>query len=294
MFQKFFVFIGFSLAFINFASACSPEGREGIAPENDQYIPVGKTNGLTMTEGRFNEIIDQISAPYSPIINARGGKLVVDRNWDNGTVNAYATRIGTQWKVAMFGGLARHPKITDDGFSLVMCHELGHHLGGHPYMKMFFWNAWNSNEGQADYFGALKCLRKIWEKDDNQKIVSQMELPKTLVQTCQKPFNTASEVALCERSGMAGLTLANVLADLSKQDAPTFDTPDQRVVKSTFDRHPASQCRLDTYFAASVCEKKVSDEISDANNLNGVCTTKGGQTLGVRPLCWYHPDPKNG
>jgi hypothetical protein len=32
----------------------------------------------------------------------------------------------------MFGGLARHELVTDDGFMMVVCHETGHHLGGAP------------------------------------------------------------------------------------------------------------------------------------------------------------------
>jgi Zn-dependent protease with chaperone function len=54
----------------------------------------------------------------------------------------------------MFGGLARDPLVTKDGFSAVICHEIGHHIAGAP-RKGF---SWASNEGQADYFATTKCL----------------------------------------------------------------------------------------------------------------------------------------
>jgi len=46
-------------------------------------------------------------------------------------VNAYASvdKQGQQF-IHMFGGLARHPLMTEDAFLLVACHEFGHHYGG--------------------------------------------------------------------------------------------------------------------------------------------------------------------
>jgi len=75
----------------------------------------------------------------------------------------------------MFGGLARHETMTPDGFATVVCHELGHHLGGVPKKFSWFGNSWASNEGQADYFGIMKCLRKMFEHEDNVKIVKEID-----------------------------------------------------------------------------------------------------------------------
>src|SRR5687767_12470496 len=102
--------------------ACTSDGKEGFLPENDLNIPItfSRTGGLT--EDQFNAVIDKIEALYAPIVSQEGARLRVVRRWADGTVNAYAEQMGTTWKVSMFGGLARHSTITEDGFALVLCH----------------------------------------------------------------------------------------------------------------------------------------------------------------------------
>ena len=85
-----------------------------------------------MTQETFNAVIDSVETIYAPIVAEYGGRLKVERKWDDGTANAYAQRSGSTYKVSMFGGLARHETITPDGFALVVCHEIGHHIGGAP------------------------------------------------------------------------------------------------------------------------------------------------------------------
>lgn len=88
--------------------------------------------------------------------------------------NASAQRMGSTWVVNMYGGLARHNEITIDGFALVLCHEIGHHLGGAPKYGGF--NTWGTNEGGSDYFATLKCLRRIFQNDDNTKAIENMTI----------------------------------------------------------------------------------------------------------------------
>src|SRR5690606_1616432 len=143
--------------------ACTVDGSEGIVPENDLYIAADSKSMLNsnLDEEKFNAVIDKVLAVYEPLVEAEGGELKVERNWTDGTVNAYAHRRGGTWNVAMFGGLARHETITEDGFALVVCHEIGHHIGGAPKKGGWF-STWATNEGQADYFATLKCLRKVF------------------------------------------------------------------------------------------------------------------------------------
>ena len=84
----------------------------------------------SMTEERFKEIIDEVMVPYRPIVESHGAKLLVNYLWSDNTVNASAEQKGDTWIINMYGGLARRSEITDDGFAAVVCHELGHHLGG--------------------------------------------------------------------------------------------------------------------------------------------------------------------
>ena len=72
--------------------ACTTDGSEGILPENSKWISASAKTASTIDEDKFNEIIDKVVAIYDPIITAMGGELKVDKKWDDGTVNAYASR----------------------------------------------------------------------------------------------------------------------------------------------------------------------------------------------------------
>ncbi len=277
-----------SLALISTQALASEVHLCKFAPENNLYISADDKAANTITEQRFNAVIDRVEAVYKPIVKAKGGNLVVQRNWTDGTVNAYASRSGTTWNVAMFGGLARHQYVTEDGFMMVVCHELGHHIGGAP-KKGGFGSAWASNEGQSDYFATLKCMRAILEKDDNETIVSKMQIDASAAQKCEATYKSSNEIALCKRLAMGGKSLAMLLGDLGGNSNVNFNTPDQSKVSATNHNHPQAQCRLDTYFNGALCDKALSDEVDQADVTKGVCLKRDGFTEGTRPLCWYKP-----
>lgn len=258
-----------------------------FAPENNLYISADDKNAGTMTEERFNKIIDRVEAIYKPIVKTKGGNLVVQRNWTDGTVNAYASRSGSTWNVAMFGGLARHKFVTDDGFMMVVCHELGHHIGGAP-KKGGWGSAWASNEGQSDYFATLKCMRAILETDDNETYVANMTVDASASQKCEAQYKSSNEIALCKRLAMGGKSLAMLLGDLGGNSNVNFNTPDTKVVKTTDHNHPQAQCRLDTYFQGALCDKSLSEDVDDRDATKGVCIQRDTK-IGTRPLCWYKP-----
>lgn len=271
--------------------ACDIHGKSGIAPENKLYIPVGEKSAGGITEVQFNQVIDRISALYTDKVAQLGGKLIIKRNWTDGTVNAYADRNDadqTNWNVSMFGGLARHPEMNTDAFAIVLCHELGHQIGGAPKKLDKGLPTWAANEGQADYFATLKCVRNYFEGSNNQEVVTRLNVPALVTSTCQKSFASAEEIAICQRSAMAGMTLANFFKVLMKSKiAPNFSTPDPSKVAATDDNHPQTQCRLDTYFQGSVCDKSVTEDVSDTDENVGTCTAKNGDILGLRPSCWF-------
>ena len=262
----------------------------GIIPENDMWIGIDSPlASKAMTKEIFDAVIDRIETVYTPIIEDMNFKFEIVRKWDDGTVNAYARRVGRTMEVNMFGGLARHASITPDGFAPVVCHETGHHLGGAPKLNSFF-GSWASNEGQSDYWGVTKCMKKVFENDDNIQIISGMTIPATITSKCSELFDNVNDSALCQRVAMAGNSLGNFF-NVSSQGTTVVhvDTPDTRIVNRTDDKHPKAQCRLDTYFQASLCDISHDTNVSDNDATVGVCTRQAGHTQGVRPLCWYKP-----
>lgn len=289
MLKKLLFVTALSSLLVGQAFTCTIDGKEGLLPENNEWIPANTKSITNIDEAQFNEVIDSVEAVYAPIVSAMGGKLNVERNWDDGTVNAYASRSGGKWNVAMFGGLARHTAITPDGFALVVCHEVGHHIGGAPKKASFF-STWASNEGQADYFATLKCLRRVFRNDNNTEIVSKMNIPQAVVQACSEQFNNLEDQVLCQRGSMAGHSTASLFQALRNQtDAPKFDTPDSKIVSKTDDAHPATQCRLDTYFAGATCDLLDSQDVDQKDEEAGTCYRANGDKVGVRPLCWFKP-----
>ena len=284
------IFFWVTFLLVNSSFACDIEGRTGIMEENDLWIGPENKSANALGQEDFNKLLDKVEEIYGPEIQSKGAKLVIERNWDDGTVNAYAFQQGSEWHVAMFGGLARHETITIDGMSLVACHEIGHHLGGAPRKPDFGGSVgWASNEGQADYFGTLKCLKKVFEKDDNIAILKTRKVDEFATAKCKGQFRDPLDVAICERVAMAGMSVSSLFNALRRRDIPLrFDTPDTKFVKKTFHDHPAPQCRLDTYFSGAVCTKDpYSDFSNDLASDVGACTLKEGAKIGTRPNCWF-------
>lgn len=284
------------------ANACSEDGTEGFLPRNSMYIPVrrvvldrhGNPVGGGITEPEFNGVIAAVEKVYTPIVKEMGGNLKIHRKWTDGTVNAYADRSDGNWNVTMFGGLARHKETSIDGFLLVVCHELGHQIGGAPkYNKGQGGLGWASNEGQSDYFATLKCARRVLQKEPNLRAMRALDAPDVVLAACKKGAKSDNEAALCVRGSMGGLSLGRLLATLGGSAMPEFNTPDKSTVSSTNDAHPRAQCRLDTYFGGSVCEVDFKENVDQKDPVVATCAQEKGATVGFRPRCWYAPMKNN-
>lgn len=283
---KFFLTLFLCMSF-------SVSAHESCIPTNSVRIPISYSKSINaMEEAAFNKAIDDIEKIYAPIIKEEyKATLKVDRKWSDETVNAYAQQSGKTWSVAMFGGLARHEAITMDGFRAVVCHEVGHHVGGAVKKGM----SWASNEGQADYFATSKCLKKYFEEDHEETIriyeSAQGDANSQFAKRrCDETHSVLLEAASCFRGAMAGQSLAELFRALrsSTQDL-RFNTPDKKEVATTNDAHPDSQCRMDTYFAGALCDKDHNIFPDNEKVEVGYCTEKENYKIGVRPHCWYAP-----
>lgn len=276
----------------------SHEACEGFVPKNDMKIPEGykhpfRVKGVPVAGGidktQFDMVIERFEKIYGPEVKKAGGTLKVNRKWTDATVNADASQQGKTWLINMYGGLARHPTINVEGFALVICHEGGHHLGGAPKIDSYFGQSWASNEGAADYFASLKCLRKFFAEDDNETIVANAKIDPMAKELCEKEFSTRADQLFCMRSSMAGESVAYLFMDLRKEKTkPELKTPDKAVVTTMDDAHPGTQCRMDTYFAGASCHVDVSVPVSNTDYKEGSCI-QPQDTYGWRPLCWFKP-----
>ena len=202
----------------------------------------------------------------------------------------------------MFGGLARRPEVTPDGFALVLCHELGHHLGGYVMASDSDMD-WASNEGQSDYFATEACAKEIWKNDLEENAKHRALVLPFAKSLCDKNYQQQIERDLCYRSSNAGLSLASLLATLRNSELPKFETPSRDVVQKTIDEHPEAQCRLDTYMAGAVCTVPFERSIIPGKGLaqggasleaemfagQSSCMARDGWVSAQRPRCWFKP-----
>ena len=289
-----------SLSFASLALLSSGLAHASILPPNNLHLRDNVLQLANMTEAEFAAIVNNIVEQYQPLAKIHGGELSSNNLWSDPTVNASAQQDGNNWVINMYGGLARRPEVTPDGFAMVVCHELGHHFGGFP----FYGDAdWAASEGQSDFFATQSCARKIWkdEKDLNASF-AQMVSPAEK-QKCDSSTSKVDDRNLCYRTVSAGQSLANLLSALNNGGVPRTDTPDRSVVRQTVTSHPAAQCRLDTYFSGALCTKPFDEkEIPGKNAQDGQTSLKAeeiasksscmqatGWLQGNRPQCWYGP-----
>ena len=294
-------------AFLSVASVHAinaSQRKPSFLPQNTLKIPVSLRQQGGINEETFNRVIDKVEKIYAPIVKKAGATLKMNRDWKNSIVNAYAHREGgrlpngdgTTWAVNMFGGLARFSIMNEDTYTLVVCHELGHHLGGFPKLNEF----WPALDGQADYYASMKCMRRVFENDDNIGIVSKMNIPERVKKNCSVQFKSEKEIALCERNTMAGFTSAMVLWKMSNAGTfphfgagggqkPSLDKPDMSQTKETQMGHPYPQCRLDIYVSGSACGVSYEEDFSKEKPSPGACAEEKGDRFGFRPRCWYKP-----
>ena len=288
---------------VSAVSAQAGTYHETFMPENDLYkqdcISCESASGISQEQ--YLAVIAKANQIFTPIIAGQGGSLKIVDHWADSTVNASATQDGSSWVVNMYGGLARRPEITADGFAFVLCHELGHHLGGFPFVKGGSGQGakWAAAEGQADYFAAHVCPALLWGDETAAELT--VALPEVVKSSCNDVWGTPAQQGLCYRASLAAKSTTDLLAALGGTRT-SFDKHDTTVVPSTYTGHPAAQCRLDTYLAAANCTEawdnsvipgkeggqadnsKVGEEAASHHS----CTALGNFTVGLRPSCWFH------
>lgn len=276
----------FALLFL-FLSLDSIACDRGMAYSKKQiFIPANSAFANDMTQSEFKTLLNDFQSFFLPAIDRdHNSELIVIGSWASNAVNAFADQDSKKMLITIYGGLARHPKITSDGLTATLCHELGHHLGGYPKKTG---NKWSSAEGQADYYSTMKCLRQIWEKADNQSTLRNLAVPAALRTECATTFMSPLEQALCQRAGMASYSLSLMLQDLDQDTiTPKFETPDPLVVRSINYMHPYSQCRLDTFFQGAICPIRETTPFDNDDEVQGSCHQRVGDRRGLRPRCWF-------
>lgn len=218
--------------FLSFSTAgASTHFKTNYVELDDKY-----NNGYT--EARYESVLDQVIELYSPVIVALGGSFHILRDWSDGAVNMWAFKLGSEYWLEIPGGMSRYNLISEEGFLMSICHELGHLLGGAPFKG----NGDISLEGQSDHFAGRDCIDFVLE---NIEPFKEIKLDPEVVGFCADLVGRKD----CERSVSGALSLTSYYAELEKVPAPKISTPSKVVVGETLRTHPPAQCRLDSFLA---------------------------------------------
>jgi uncharacterized protein (DUF2141 family) len=256
-----------------------------------------------MGEPEFRQILTEIQRAYAPIVSSHGGRLSITGDWNSNTLNAGARQIFGNWQVQITGGLARVPELTPDGFALILCHELGHHLGGFAWARPDspISGVWAATEGQSDYFATHVCTRKIWGNDSAKNAEARTVSSTEVITACDAVWTRVEEQNLCYRVLNAVQSMTLTMSKLMNKPAPAFSTPDPAVVNDTLTAHPAVQCRMDTSLQGAICPALFNEGLIPGKNASGgafgveaereasnnSCTVYSKYSVGLRPACWY-------
>lgn len=278
--------IAFLITNVSYGAPCLPENSLSFPPSQNKNTGTEEQFHTNLLIGHFKTIIQ-------PLVKKELNKdLKIEVDWENPKVNASATRDEKNNPVIMiYGGMARHPLLTDDGFLGILCHELGHHLGGAPKLKRgaSTKRSWSSVEGQADYFVTSKCLPLLYESPlmshNPYKSIEKAEI--------DKAETKCSNDLTCTRMALAGMSMAKVFASLKTgYDQPAFDNQDNSEVWETNHKHPRPQCRLDTLLAGALCTASPDVGFDSSDPSVGACVRVSDEVtpvIGERPRCWYNP-----
>ncbi len=236
----------------------------------------------------YDDVINRMKNIYNPIFkNKLDKELKVNSYWENysSTLHMVATADQSFFFRKPIINIYGIPylTLTADALALIICHEIGHHIGGLPKISSF---SSFSSEGQSDYFATLKCFRRYASLDDNQELIKNIDIPDTMEKKCQRAFSESEDIAICIRSIMTSISFVNYMFGHAN-----INTPSVIAVKKTYTLHPKAQCRLDTYIAGALCPVDIDIDLSDENSNMGTCYRDNHDfDIGFRPLCWYGPE----
>ncbi|MFP5387634.1 MAG: hypothetical protein ACLGHN_16280 [Bacteriovoracia bacterium] len=243
---------------------------------------------VTVTE--LLQLEDRINAVYSSELMEKEATLEFVFNTDSKILNAFAKKeTPKEWKITIHGGFISHPKMNYNSMALILCHELGHFLGGRPFVEgrrltptmVSRAPKEMSVEGQADFFATAECGKRVLAGEQPAFEITTFEQESIFC-------NSASDPDLCKVLHQASKRVIDIYTDavraITGYDYPyvNYNRKDPLVVERSLiyvGEYPTLQCRLDTMAAGIDCKLDSS----------GKCVLENGELVEKRPACWFKP-----
>ncbi len=241
-----------------------------------------------LTEDDFRDVLSRVRDHYAPDVKAKGLEMEYTMDWANTWFNAQTGWVNNQ-KIRFFfsGELARGKFMTRDALMYVACHEMGHHFGGLPRK-----NNWAAAEGQADYYAAVKCMRDLLKNDPENAKAESLEIHAGVQSMCRRVHPETEDFQICLRTVKAGENMAKTFAFFrTKSDPGAMLFQELVPAEKTINTYPTNACRAETAYQGAICNKGPDVSVSFTSEVEGYCHEKSGDTFGMRPKCWFNPNP---
>lgn len=231
-----------------------------------------------------------VLAAYREDARVAGATLRLTVRWSSTVSGAQAaTQPGKIWEIIAEGGLSRDPA---DRITHVGCHEMGHLVGGFPFLSGIeiigstggprtaedhaLVGTSEGAEGQADYFSTKECLPRAWGNDDNSSYEA-LVAPEFKAR-CDAAYGDPAQRQLCYRILVSSLEKMQATTPSSFygwNECEVYDawhtnpycedllepTPTSRPEfiepKILTFGYPSRLCRLETYIRGALCPIKV-------------------------------------
>jgi hypothetical protein len=198
------------------------------------YLPVDAVNVGPVSLEKANQVSSRLFLQHFNEVLAKTTKpLVIQLQWESPYFGGGALQDDSLVYVRIFGGMVRTPEMTEDIYALILCHEIGHMIGGEPYQDIPG-AEWTSVEGQADFFAASVCLPRYFK-------TLEPSLSADLIQQ------------RIELAGLGFLQLSQKYATSNQEPVSLEKTATEVATELNRHSYPSDQCRLDTFKAGASC-----------------------------------------
>ncbi len=237
------------------------------------------------------QIINNAKAVYAPLSITTFNKPLYFRISESQTIGGSAHHEVDHLSIVLDRELLETPRLTPDGFRMLICHELGHLFGGSPRKNVP--PEWDgptahdglslmTSEGQADYYASLVCFRKLLaiEAPDSPGPNFQ-RVGARLKHKCEVEAGFKnSKLEECLRAGLAGEDFLKLTFEFNISCEKFDDSIAPNLIR---DFYPDRQCRLDTIVNGALCIENQTLVLDFDQMENNGCR----QEYAIRPACWF-------
>lgn len=232
----------------------------------------------TAKQIEFEKTLQSARDYFKPIYQSKGKELSILGEWEydenNGKALAYTV---DHYFIEIYGGALKSKGTNTDSLRAMICHEVGHHLGGSPFMPKYYEDYYlfrGSSEGQADYYAANLCLKKWFHGEDHWKVNYLFGFSKKDQAFCEDYYQHSDSVGLCVRIISAMKRMLSI--DIETHSPLNLKNPksDYLYALAPSVTHPKKNCRLETVYAGVICQTESG------------CLINQNPIEASRPLCW--------